>query len=188
MGDLSGPVLLASSINVYDAKTRHGRRAQRISIVAEDHGCRFTDGSTTELWGLPDSPRMGRPTLAAVVRAETYVRTEGYVRFPETYLLLVADDGTRLATLAHVTSGMAGLTEEDLARIWPPEVFAPLAARGVPLHVEQTHDIDELERRYPGTVPSLDRWTASSRAWLVLYVLIGLMTALAFFVAWRSTG
>ena len=185
---MTGEVLLQARVSGHDRLTTFGRRAARLSITAADRGCTWSDGRGAQSWGLPDSPVEGRPTLAAVVYAATFLRTSGYVRFPETYVLLVAADGSSLATLAHVTSGMEGMQDSELERIWPGAGFAALEARGVGVVVEETHDIDELERRYPGTVPRLDRMTVSSRTWLVLYVLMGLMAALAFLVSWRRLG
>lgn len=187
MADDDSRVLLRATVNAYDAHTTFGRRAGRWTLLAEDLGCSWVDGRTREQWGLPDSPVPGRPTLAAVVRAETFIRTDSYTRLPESYLLLVATDGTRLATLAHVSLDLMSMQEADLERMWPARGFDALVARGVELRTEHSDDIGELEQRYPGTVSRLDRMTVSRRAWLVIYTLLGLMTVLAFLIAWRST-
>ena len=115
--------------------------------------------------------------LTSVVRAETWRPGQRGVLIPETYLLLVASDGTPLARLARVSTFDHHLySDTDLARIWPDTVFEALVERGVQRRTESFADVGELQLAHPGAVPPSRRVVFTGRSlaagWLIGLALI----------------
>jgi hypothetical protein len=175
-------VLLRPVVSEYDALTSFGRvAAQRSLVDAGDHVV-WHDGELTQRWTVPDQPaRPGMPVLSAVVVADTQfwnLRTAVWER----YVFLTDDAGGTLAVLARITDG-GGTTYEpvDFDRVWPPDGFDGLVARGVAQHRESFPDLRALDKAHPRAV-ARGRAIVGSRAltWTWWGVLAGAAIALGF--------
>jgi hypothetical protein len=155
-----------------------GRLAAVMRLVDEGTRVVWHFGDTTSAWTLPDQPRVpGLPVLTSVVRAETWRPGQRGVLIPETYLLLVASDGTPLARLARVSTFDHHLySDTDLERIWPDQVFEALVERGVQRRTATFADVAELQLAHPGAVPPSRRMVFTGRSvaagWLIGLALI----------------
>jgi hypothetical protein len=186
-GDGDGEVLPSARVNVYDEHTSIGATAlSRRLVDAGDHVI-WHDGGTATTWTLPDQPpRDGTPVLTSVARVDTaWSSAEG--PSPETYLLLLDQNGRTLARLALVSLQMGPTYEPvDAERIWPDEVFEPLAARGVPVVTEEFAAFEDLERAHPGAVPTSRLVLGSRWANRVFWAFLVASLVAAVLIAWAS--
>jgi hypothetical protein len=176
--DDGGTVLLAPAVGRFDALTARGARASRRRLVPADAGAVWHDGDRSLVWGLPDSPVAGAPTLTRVVYAESAVRID-LVLLPELHLLLVDDASRTLVRLGRADVTYAGPDRDELDRLWPRAGFHRLERRGVLVEDVVTADIDELERRFPGAVAVGHQVVASTATARVMWVLIALSLGIA---------
>jgi len=100
------------------------------------------------------------------------------------YLMLLDSTDRVLSVLGHSDPQYAAMSEDDLERVWPRSGFAALEARGVAVSNIDVQDIDELARRYPGSVSRSQLLTASSTAWRLLGVLVVGVPLLVLLVGW----
>jgi hypothetical protein len=164
-------VLLRAHVSEPDALTRRGRAAARMRLADHGHTVVWSLGDTTTTWTLPDQPRCdGVPVLTTVERAETWRTGARGVVLPESYLLLVADDGVPLARLARVSTFDPDLySEKDVARLWPDSAFDPLLARGVVRRTTTYPDLAALQAARPGAVPLSRSVTLTGRQIALLW-------------------
>jgi hypothetical protein len=136
---------------------------------------------------LPDQPGGGSlPTLARVVYAQTAaVMVDGGLGIPETHVLLVAEDGRALETLAVAGAAHTRMSEAELEKIWPRTGFDALAARGVAVEDVETGDVGELRRRFPGSV-SRSRVLMYSRRTFLTYATLLVVAIVAAFLLTRG--
>jgi hypothetical protein len=164
-----------------------GRLAALMRLVDDGSQVLWHFGDTTTAWTLPDQPEQhGVPALTSVVRAETWRRGQRGVLLPETYLLLVASDGTPLARLARVSTFDHHLySDTDLERIWPDSGFEALLERGVQRRTERFADVADLQLAHPGAVPPSRRVVFTGRS-VAAGWLIGLgLVVVLLLISWR---
>ena len=173
-----GRLLLRARVTEVDEVRGPARLAAVMRLVDDGDRVVWHFGDSRTAWTLPDQPKQpGLPVLEAIVRAETWRPGQRGVLIPETYLLLVATDGTPLARLARVSTFDHHLySDTDLERVWPDSVFEPLVQRGVQRRTETFADVAELQRAHPGAVPPSRTRVLSGRAvaavWLIGLALI----------------
>lgn len=171
-------VLLAPAVGRFDGLTASGARASRQRLVAAHAGAVWHDGDRSLVWGLPDSPVAGAPTLTRVVYAESAARSD-LVLYPELHLLLVDDGSRTLMRLGTADVYYAGTDRDELERLWPRAGFSSLEQRGVVVEDVVTADIDELARRFPGSVTATHRVVGSTATARVVWILIALSLGIA---------
>lgn len=173
-----GRTLLRARVTEVDEVHGPARLATLQRLVDDGPQVVWHFGDTTTTWTLPDQPaQAGVPVLTSIVRAETWRRGQRGVMIPETYLLLVAADGTPLARLARVSTFDHHLyTDTDLERVWPDAVFEPLLARGVQRRTESFAEVADLQRAHPGAVPPSRSLVFSGRSvaagWLIALAVL----------------